>query len=382
MILELIWILTKYALYLVLGLVAYFVYELGIKPWRERRYYSQFANVTMKSNFVPLMGDFQDYIQDIKNDRPHYHKMIETATEVSKYDFRLTHENKRALLVAQSEQARKEMKALIPSKIDREVWLYSFGKLMLKSCVSEKSTKNNMERLKLFLQELSINSSSRHIPIMLKAMKRVMGNWEEGKTYELIHEMTTFTFTSFTMILFGKDAEDIVFKKMQYEDENYQMRELTMYDYFFSMSKDFLMEWVNPKEILFPFLSLYNLCEPFRKNQRNLRRFKDQLREMLENTKDETSVCKSILRQVSYDKDKLIDDFVLFLFGGAETTAHCLVSTLYYLKHPKNDSFDESKGKLSQPPEKQTHRVYKKLLNTLKKTQNFTLQINLINLTT
>lgn len=125
---------------------------------------------------------------------------------------------------------------------------------------------------------------------MRKAMQIVMNKWEEGKTYELVHEMTTYTFTSFTMILFGADVEDIVFKKMQFEDKNHQIKELPMYEFFFAMINDFIEEWVNIKSSLFPFLSLYNLCEPFKKNQRNLKRFKEQLIEMIDNTKDDNSI--------------------------------------------------------------------------------------------
>jgi cytochrome P450 len=177
---------------------------------------------------------------------------------------------------------------------------------------------------------------------MRKAMQIVMSKWEEGNSYELVHEMTTFTFTSFTMILFGTDVEDIVFKKIPFEDESHQMKELPMYEYFFAMTNDFIKEWVNIKAVLFPFLSSYNLCEPFKKNQRNLRRFKEQLLKMINETKDEKSICKSILNHVDYDKEKLIDDFILFLFGGAETAAHCLVTTLYHLKNSRNDFLNEA----------------------------------------
>jgi hypothetical protein len=87
-------VLTKYFFFFILSTIIYLAYQLLAQALDGQEVLQPVSNVTMKKNFAPLVGDFEDFIEDIKNGRPHYQNEIEFAQEVAKYDFYLMHEGK------------------------------------------------------------------------------------------------------------------------------------------------------------------------------------------------------------------------------------------------------------------------------------------------
>jgi hypothetical protein len=72
----------------------YLAYQLLLKPLMARRQYSQFPNATMKKKFAPLLGDLEDFIDDIENRIPYYYKVIGFSNEVAEYNYYLIQEGK------------------------------------------------------------------------------------------------------------------------------------------------------------------------------------------------------------------------------------------------------------------------------------------------
>jgi cytochrome P450 len=328
----LFWTGFKFILCLLCALLFYYVYDFIIKPWRVRRYYKQYPRVKMSENFVPFMGDFNEYMDNKKNDIAYYYHYKLEKWNLTNYDFKLIFEGNDPILSTVSNEAMEQMKDLIPSKIDRYPWKKGYGKIFMGSAMSKTSTPETMGRLKLFVKELSMNSSSKYIPIIVQAIEGIMSSWKEGQTQEGIIEMNYFTFTAFTMVLYGRDMEHVASKLMTYETSEGTSEELSLKDYFFEMINDISKSWIHPFTALFPFANNYDLINPYRRNRRNLDRFKDYLHELIDQTKDEESICNKILQKSNIDKRVLTEDFLGFMFAGAETASHCLTSCLYYLK--------------------------------------------------
>jgi hypothetical protein len=231
--------ILKYISFFAIGLMVYWVYTYIVKPLRKRAYYSKYPNVKMSEKFVPVHGDFNKYLTSFKQGKPYYTHYKHEAHETMNYDMYLFDGLNDDVLKILSHRAKKEMQALIPSKIDRSGLNRSFLKIILNSCISKRSTKDVMGRLKLFTQELSMNSSSKYIPTMIKAVKSVMSRWREGETYQGIKQMNNFTFTAFTMVLFGKatafdnSTEELVNRMVPYESEENKIIEMPLIDFFY-----------------------------------------------------------------------------------------------------------------------------------------------------
>jgi cytochrome P450 len=326
--------LLTYLLFFFIAFFLFLLYTLIISPLLTRRYYSHYRNIFITGKFIPIYGDFYHFINDIREGKVYYDHWKKMSGQLMRkeFDFKLFYEGKIPVLHTVSTQSRKEMQALMPSKIDRYPLFKGFNKFLLNSCVTTRSTKDWMDRLQCFLQELSMNSSSKYIPHMIKAIQHIMGKWQEGKEYEAINQMNRFTFTAFTMVLYGKDMENFVSHKLKYDKSNGTTEDLTFIEYFFTLINEHVEEFSNPVATFFPFVEYYNLVDPFKRNARNLNRYVDCLKELMDKSTDENSIYSQILKKSKINKDTLSRDFLAFLFAGSETASHNLTVCLYQLK--------------------------------------------------
>jgi cytochrome P450 len=287
--------------------------------------------VHLSTYYRAFFGDFYPFIENVKNGKVFYDHLRTDAAEHNKFDMRVVFEGDEPVVKVISAKARQEFQDNIPDKIDRSPETKSVWKIFLESAINKRSHPA-MPRIRVFLEELSMNQSSKYIPHMLQCIQNIMGKWKKGENYGAIHEMNMFTFTAFSTVLFGQDMEHVAYKIIPYDHTDGTTEELPMREFFLAMVRDMATAWMHPLTALLPFLNIYNLINPFKRNQRNLERFKEYLNEAIENTNDEKSIWKRVLKRSTIDKGALLEDFVGLITGGAETISHTLAVVLYYLK--------------------------------------------------
>jgi len=88
---------------------------------------------------------------------------------------------------------------------------------------------------------------------------------------------------------------------------------------------------------MLPFLNKYNLVNPFKRDNENIKVFKNAVKELLSESKDTKSIGYKLSHCDELTEQQKIDDMVAIMVGGAETTSHSLMSCLYFLKkYPEN----------------------------------------------
>jgi cytochrome P450 len=310
----------------------YYIYDFIVVPLYKKWQFQKYPNVMVSKRFIPLFGDFLEFAQNIEKGKAYYDHIRYEAKEMVNYDLRVVFEGNSVAVKAVSLQARKELQSLIPNKIDRFPFYKGFARIILDSCVMKRSTKGNMERLKLFLNELSMKSSSKYLPTMVLAIQNVMSHWKQDKTIGAVLQMNEYTFAAFNMVLFGKNIDTMTGKMIPYHMRDGSIKDMSFKDTFFEIVHDHIVSFLHPATSLAPFLSKYNLINPFKRDHHNLNQFKAYIKEMISKTDDENSICRRILAKSKIDKNDLVGDFVGFIFAGAETASHCLTVALYHLK--------------------------------------------------
>lgn len=166
---------------------------------------------------------------------------------------------------------------------------------------------------------------------MLENAEKKFKQWKLNEKYDIRSEVNMITFNIFTTILFGDDTKDIVLdhnKKLSYINQDNQIEELKFQTFFGRVFMDFVFGYYNPLSRIFPFLNHYNLVNPFKRNKKNCDTMRQFLSEALKDTKDENSAYKKGLSQ--------LDDLIIFMVAGSDTTSFTMSSALYLLKkNPK-----------------------------------------------
>ena len=83
---------------------------------------------------------------------------------------------------------------------------------------------------------------------------------------------------------------------------------------------------------IFPFLSRYNLVNPFKRNRLNKISLKNSLRSFLTRSTDTTSVYMQVNSSGRFNSEDVLLDMLGLLFAGFDTSSYGLSSLLYNLK--------------------------------------------------
>lgn len=226
-----------------------------------------------------------------------------------------------------SPKAIKEFADLTPTYIDRRVETHGIGKLFPEGFVNIRSHETFLQRRKLSLSLLGLNNASKSMPTLISIAEKKFKKWKTGETYNFKEEFGEINFTFFNFILLGKDTSKLVLnkdKKLPYINRNNEVEEMMFQKFFASTIMDFVLEYYSPITRMFPFLNSYNLINPFKRNMKNRNTMKEFLREALKSTTDEDS---AYMRGLS-----VLDDLMLFMLAGADTTSFTMTSVLYFLK--------------------------------------------------
>ena len=339
--LVLIWTVAKYLMLATFLLFAYNFYLFIIRPLWYRSYFSKYSNVYVSEKFVPLIGDAKKYIDDAKNGKCRIYHQIEYALKLPEYDFRLFTAGSIAILNINSIRAFKEFLEKIPKFIDRRSLAHrSFGRICPSSMMFSRTSDSWKKRRESFLKEMGINFASRFIPIMIDSAEERMSQWKQGQKYDMLQEMNHITFKVITIILFGKDVNEQV-GKIDYVNKEGVIEKLTFADFFIIICKDLMSNTMNFRDIVFPFLSRYELVKPHTTNYKNRMELFRVLKEYLKKSDDKDAIYYRLTEIEKYDKNDTFFDMLGFLFAGHETSSHAVTSALYFMaKYP------ETKAKL------------------------------------
>ena len=84
--------------------------------------------------------------------------------------------------------------------------------------------------------------------------------------------------------------------------------------------------------MMFPFLSHYKLVNPYKRDYYNMIEFKKQVKTIISASQDKSSVGFKIFNSGIGTEEERLDDLWGVMIAGSETTAHSLVSCLYFFK--------------------------------------------------
>ena len=215
--------------------------------------------------------------------------------------------------------------------IDRYTDSMNVGKIVESGLLNIRTSNDYEYRRKIFMNYLGLNSSSKYIPLIINRISKIMKEWRIGGTFQMVNQMNKLTFSIITSILFGSDISSFESKFIDYENENGQIEKLLSRDHLIKLTKDMFENFFNPLSMFFPFVSVYSLVNPFRRNKRNINRFKQSVLEEVNNSKDKDSIWNMILSHQEIPKNALIDDLISFILGGTDTSAHLITSCIYFL---------------------------------------------------
>ena len=270
----------------------------------------------------------------MKSGKVCYNHIFENSEKIyGDYDLRIMFEGKVPVVRILSPEANKQFAALNDGiKIDRSIENKGIGKMAAVSLINIRSTPYFEKRRKTILGLLSLNSSSRYIPSMVEWIEKHTVNWKEGISYPWITEMNKLTFAVIVDVLFGKDSNILNKMRVNYEISNGVFEEMLIRDALIQLLKDFIDAWISPITILAPFLNIYNITNPFKRNQRNLNAYKSCLKEVFSKISDKDSICSLYLKAEGINSEDIFEDLHSFMMGGTETSAHLVTTIMYYLK--------------------------------------------------
>ncbi|CAI2364476.1 unnamed protein product [Moneuplotes crassus] len=315
-----------------LAYVLYLTYTLVVYPYICWRKYKKYSNVYTTPKFIPLLGDLKGITDDLKQGKVHYYEKIRKAPETKDKDLRLKFEGYHPILLLLSNKAIEEFAKLVPTKIDRVNTGRGLGRLGLGTFLLERSTKRTIMRRKLLTSFLSLNSSSRHIPAMVKYTAEVLKPLKEGEKQDFIEICNVLTFNIFTSVLFGEDMVGLANKVRPYKNTDGTTSMLPLRDIMINVFKAYFIQIFHPLSATMKQVADLNIVNPFKRDHENYLTFMEGIKELYRNCKDETSICKQILKNQKLTESEKIFDLNTFIFAGAETSSHGIVSTLFFMK--------------------------------------------------
>ncbi|CAI2366121.1 unnamed protein product [Moneuplotes crassus] len=332
------WALLKYSALALVATAVYFTYKLFYVPLAFRRKYSQYKNVYVKPKFIPVLGELKPCLDDINNGRAFYDHLKKQQAKMGGKDIKVYVQGFEPRIIIASNKAVKEAAALIPSKIDRadiqDNYRLMIGGLKFSSGSFNNyaSSKGIAERRKSYFKLLGVNTSSQHIPVILKNAVQNLEKMKQEEEVLITEKISYMTNKIFMTILFGADLEDFLVEKHDYETSDGTTAKYNLINFFGHLLTAYHVEGAHPMTMFFPILNKLNVVNPWKRNFKNLSRFRSIMKEMLHRSKDKNSVWHQISQLEKFSKDDIFNDLLLIIMGGGDTISRSFVSMLYFLK--------------------------------------------------
>ena len=268
-----IFTLLKYLAFVVFIFLLYVCATMIVPQYIAWKRYKKYKNVYTSDTFIPILGDFYYYIQNMNKGLTYYAHLDDKTRVLKDYDMELLLEGPTVVLQVVSNQSHREFEHLQPETIDRYPELTSVGQMMSRTFGNGRTGDDFHHRKKAFFKLLSFNRSSHYIPLMVEGLEKLTTEWVEagnqGKQVDVIAELFRQNFSVLTQILFGRDTIHIKNKKRPYKTENGDYIMLDMCQLFNRVVDAYVDQYLNPFSIFLPFMNTYKLVEPFKRNNEN-----------------------------------------------------------------------------------------------------------------
>jgi cytochrome P450 len=346
MLTEIIWTICKYTLLVFIAFVVYFFYNFLYIPWRIRKRYLKYPNVSLWDKFYPFLGDLGSLQKRRENQEYQFYDYIDTALK-SNCDVKVQLLGQKHSFQIMSIKGMQEMISMWPDKIDRHTGEWTPVWYILRNTfLMTPSSKNWQQRRNAATRLIGMNNLSKYVPMMIKEVDRVMKRYEEGKSFSYEGKDTNLTvlikemsFGIICKILFGRDILDLE-KLVDYVDiKTGEVRQITFENTIYQFAHDMMAHFTIIKANIFPFLEHYNLIYPFKATNKNAATIKREIRNFCEKSEDQESIFNQMKKAGQYDDiEEVYSDILGLLGAGMDTTSTAAASALYLLKKSKKDA--------------------------------------------
>ena len=326
-------ILVKWILILAFALACYLVNMFFLQPYLIRKKYGKYANVGQSEDMQYIQGDLVDTNKNQVADKYLYWHYVEQWMKDTQPDIYIKFLGHRPMFLFFSIQALEEMRQLQPLKIDRDDYFIDqfIGKIFPGSFAQKLSDDNWKERRNTSMRTLGINFASRYISTLVEIIDKTVKTWEKGQEMDFTAVFSSIQFTFTCKMLFGKEFE-LSFRVLKYKNYKGEYEDVDMQTMMQNLAMDTYMGLYDSIGKIFPFLNKYNLVEPYKRTQENIKEFRNTLIEFLASSKDEECYYAQIKNTGKFTEDEMVSDLLLMLFAGSDTTSHATASILYFLK--------------------------------------------------
>lgn len=151
---------------------------------------------------------------------------------------------------------------------------------------------------------------------------------------------TKSAFRIICKILFG----DEIFDKIGLLDYTCpytgEKRKMTLEEFYPKIAKNVFDAYINPKGKIFSFLANRNLIDPYKTNIKNTYELYQVVGKFCENYSDSESIYQKMKSSGEFTDDECLNDTLILLFAGFDTTSHTVSSILCMLKR-NPDKFEK-----------------------------------------
>ena len=168
--------------------------------------------------------------------------------------------------------------------------------------------------------------------MIMEVTQTHIDEWARDGEVELLSAATSLTFTVITRIIFGNDIR--LDQEYDYHCPDGTVQRVSLKDLFMKTVQEVQLSGFRPINLVFPFIRRNHFGAENRRIYRNIESTKEGFRQFLKATKDTESIYKQI-ESLYTDQEKLLDDLLVLLFAGHDTTSHAITASIYLmLKHP------------------------------------------------
>ena len=159
---------------------------------------------------------------------------------------------------------------------------------------------------------------------------------KKGEKNDFTFFANMLTFDVFTSILFGDDKKELADKCRPYLNPDGSVENIPLREHMLKVFKCYYAQFFHPLTSICRYISDYNLVNPFKRDYENMKMFQNGMKELYKQSKDPSSVSSLIMKNKEFQESEKRSDLNAFVFAGAETSSHGIVSTLFFLKkYPK-----------------------------------------------
>ena len=260
----------KLLLILSISFICDFIYKFIYEPWRVRKKYLKYPNVTAADKFHPLLGDIKVINENLKHKKWKMQNWVDDVIEGKQADLRLFQIGNESNIHIVSTKALEEFEKAVPHFIDRGGnESLPIGRLFPGNYGHSKSTENWKQRRKDIATAIGMNKASKYIKMMIEIFDQEFKKVPINQKVDFTDVLSQVTFLIITKIFFGKDIIEKIGKCKYTCPKTREVSYITFEKLFKQNALDQYAALINPKGKLFPFLDHWKLVDPYKTNAEN-----------------------------------------------------------------------------------------------------------------